>query len=139
MVVVGGGVRVRLFSLVDRDDTVVSCHVCCKIRRTGRQTRDAVPNRGDLDLALPSADLRHPTIIVVAARTAFVGVYVCASVGVLPRPAANGPIGRLLSTLFLPYSVVGAVHRMHHIDATTVGNCGSQCVHTCVWILCMRV
>lgn len=110
---------------------------CCKIRRTGHQTRDAVPNRGDLDLALPSADLRHPTFIVVAARAAFVRVCVCALVGVLPRPAANGPIGRSLSTLFLPYSAVGVAHRTHHNDTTTVENCGSQCV--CVWILCMHV
>lgn len=60
------------------------------------------------------------------------GVAVSASVGVLPRPASNGPIGRLLSTLFLPYSAVGVAQRMHQVDATTVGNCGSQCACVCV-------
>lgn len=50
---------------------------CCKMRRTGHQTRDVVPNRGDLDLALPSADLRHPPFIFVAARAAFVRLCVC--------------------------------------------------------------
>lgn len=56
-----------------------ACHVCCKIRRTGRQTRDAAQSRGDLALALPSADLRHHTVIVTAARPPLcVGVCVCA-------------------------------------------------------------
>lgn len=50
------------------DDTVVLCPVCCKIRKTGHRTRDAAPNRGDLALALPSADLCHTASIVVAAR-----------------------------------------------------------------------
>lgn len=135
----GGGESEVVF-LVDGDDTVVSCHVCCKIRRTGHQTRDAVPSRGDLDLALPSADLRHPTFTVVAARAAFVRLWGCVSVcwcvcWLVPRLMGQSggrwaryfchtrllvlPTGRITLTQ-LPWRIV---------EASVL----------CVWILCMHV
>lgn len=57
------------------------CRAMRAVRSGGQGIKPEMQHltEGDLALALPSADLRHPTFIVVAARTAFVCVcvYVC--------------------------------------------------------------
>lgn len=123
-----------------------ACHVCCKIRRTGRQTRDAAHSRGDLALALPSADLRHHTVIVTAARPPLC-LCVCARVGGLAAPAANGPIGRRLSTVIFAMPrwwcrAPDASHLRNYRGELWTPVCACVCVDlvcACATRVCVRV
>lgn len=99
-----GGGKEGVVRIFPGKQKMVGGVVQCMVVRSGPQgIKPELQNltEGDLSLALPSGRSPPP---YDHRRGCATRVYVC-GFSVLARPAPNGPIGRLLSTLFLPCSV----------------------------------